>query len=52
FPEAADKIKTLAEWGGQSGDVADPYGGSQEVYNQCAEQMYNLINAGLDSLEV
>ena len=48
FPSMEQKIKTLAEWGGGSDDVADPYGQSQEVYNACAKQMTQLIDAGLD----
>ena len=31
------KIKTISEWGGQDGDVTDPYGSEQTVYNQCTE---------------
>ena len=43
------KIKTLAEWGHGAGDVVDPFGSNQDVYNQCAEQIYNLVKAGLVS---
>ena len=28
--------------GGQDGDVTDPYGSDQTVYNQCAEQILSL----------
>ena len=40
-------IFSLAEWGHGTGDVVDPFGSNQDVYNQCAEQIYNLVKAGL-----
>ena len=49
FPFEVAKIKTLAEWGHGTGDVVDPFGSNQDVYNQCAEQIYNLVKAGLVS---
>lgn len=51
FPFDEAKIKTLAEWGYGTGDVSDPFGSSQEVYNECAEQIYNLVKAGLSSIK-
>ena len=33
--------------GACAGDVVDPFGSNQDVYNQCAEQIYNLVKAGL-----
>ena len=50
FPFEEGKIKTISEWGGQDGDVTDPYGSDQTVYNQCAEQIYHLVEAGLTSV--
>ena len=50
FPFEESKIKTISEWGGQDGDVTDPYGSDQTVYNQCAEQIYHLVEAGLASV--
>ena len=50
FPFEESKIKTISEWGGQDGDVTDPYGSDQTVYNQCAEQIYHLVEAGLISV--
>lgn len=50
FPFEASKIMTLAEWGGQEGDVQDPYGFDQDVYDQCGEQIYHLVKTGLDSI--
>ena len=50
FPFEESKIKTISEWGGLDGDVTDPYGSDQTVYNQCAEQIYHLVEAGLTSV--
>jgi len=50
FPFEEGKIKTISEWGGLDGDVTDPYGSDQTVYNQCAEQIYHLVEAGLTSV--
>ena len=47
FPFEVAKIQTLSEWGHGAGDVVDPSGSNQDVYNQCAEQIYNLVKAGL-----
>ena len=47
FPFEEGKIKTISEWGGQDGDVTDPYGADQIIYNQCAEQIYHLVEEGL-----
>lgn len=52
FPGESAKIKTLAEWAGHSGDVVDPYGGSQDVYNQCAQEIKALLVEGLKGLTV
>lgn len=43
-PEAAGKIYTLSEFAGQAGDVLDPFGGSEAMYEKCARQ----IAASLD----
>jgi protein-tyrosine-phosphatase len=42
-PEAAGKVHTLAEYAGEEGDVADPFGGSGELYEACAAEMERLI---------
>lgn len=39
FPAAAGKVFTLAEYAGEAGDVADPFGGSEEHYEACAVEM-------------
>lgn len=51
FSFMADKIKTLAEWAGQDGDVEDPFGQNQEVYNACAAQIRNLLAKGLSKID-
>lgn len=47
FPDAKDRITTLAEWAGETGDVPDPFGESQEVYTTCAARLKELIEKGL-----
>jgi protein-tyrosine phosphatase len=44
-PGMTDKIYTLAELAGQAGDVADPYGGSETEYRNCARQIQQLLLA-------
>ena len=39
----SDKIITLAEFAGETGDVADPYGGDLSLYEMTAEMIYNYI---------
>ncbi|WP_251424954.1 low molecular weight protein arginine phosphatase [Veillonella agrestimuris] len=51
FPFEEAKIKTLSQWGGGNGDVVDPFGGTQEVYNACAQQIYDLVKNGLQSIK-
>ena len=48
FPFDSKKIMTLAEFGGEVGDVEDPFGQSQEVYNRTAKQIFDYVNKGLD----
>lgn len=44
----SDKIITLAEFAGESGDVSDPYGGDLALYEMTAEMIYNFIIKALD----
>ncbi len=44
FPETAGKVHTLAEYAGEEGDVADPFGGSAERYEACAADMERLVD--------
>lgn len=45
-PEFARKIFTIKEWAGKSGDVSDPFGRSEEVYEECAKELEELIREG------
>lgn len=47
----SDKIVTLAEFAGETGDVADPYGGDLSLYEMTAEMIYNYINKALSQNE-
>lgn len=44
----SDKIITLAEFAGEAGDVADPYGGDLSLYEMTAEVIYNYIIKALN----
>lgn len=47
YPEAADKVFTLKEFvGGDSQDIQDPFGASEEIYKNCALE----INEALERL--
>jgi len=39
--------ETLAEYAAHGEDIADPFGGSQAVYDECAAQIYAYIKEGL-----
>ena len=43
----SDKIITLAEFAGESGDVSDPYGGDLRLYEKTAEMIYDYIKKAL-----
>ncbi len=38
-----EKVHTLKEFVGEVGNVADPYGGSAEIYEKCADEIKSLI---------
>ena len=42
-------IRTLGEWARTNAEVLDPFGGSMARYEACAEQLAQLIRAGLDA---
>lgn len=42
-PTAGDKVYTLKEYGGGSGDISDPYGGDLEEYKETAQEIYDAI---------
>ena len=39
---------TLAEFGGEDGDVVDPFGQSQEVYSKTAKQIVEYLRKGIE----
>ena len=49
-PIAGDKVFTLSEYVGATGDILDPYGGGLETYEQTAEELYGLLNRLADKL--
>ena len=50
IPLGGDKVKTLAEYAGVSGEVTDPFGGSAEVYRQCRDLISDLIEKAVAKL--
>ncbi len=40
---APEKTFTLCEYAGVDGDIADPFGGDIEEYENCAEQIYSAL---------
>lgn len=49
-PEAEGKVFTIGEYAGGA-DVADPYGGSEEVYEAVAEELYEYIERIVEKLK-
>ncbi len=45
------KTWTLKEYAGESGDIADPFGGNLDVYLKCAHEISNAIEAIIPKLE-
>lgn len=50
FP--AVKVMTLKEFGGEKGDVEDPYGGDFTEFLACAEEIQGLLEAGMPRIHV
>ncbi len=40
---APEKIFTITEYAGYTGDIMDPYGGNINEYKQCAEDIYDCL---------
>ncbi len=49
-PEAEGKVFTIGEYAGGA-DVADPYGGSEEVYEAVAKELYEYIERIVEKLK-
>jgi protein-tyrosine-phosphatase len=43
FPEAAGKVRLLAEYAGDAGEVEDPYGGDLERYRAVRDRLRGLV---------
>jgi protein-tyrosine-phosphatase len=50
FPKVASKTHLLSSLIGQEYDVRDPVSGSEQDYQQCAEAIYHIIEAGFERL--
>ena len=44
FPELKEKIYTIKEYVGLQGGVLDPYGGTIEIYSNCAKELNEYID--------
>jgi len=44
YPQLKSKVFTLKEYAGTKGDIYDPFGFEQDIYNKCAKEIYELIN--------
>lgn len=52
LPELAEKVFTLAEYVGEpEADIADPFGGDAQVYEECACQIEELVKKLAAKLE-
>ena len=38
-----DRVYTLLEYAGSSGDISDPYGGDLEEYEEVAQEIYDAL---------
>lgn len=43
IPIAKDKVYTLLEYIGESGDIQDPYGGDLDEYEETAQEIYDVL---------
>ena len=49
FPKFADRVHMLSP---KNQDVLDPFGGTAEAYNQCAQQICEHLDARMDILDI
>ncbi len=45
-----DKVFTLCEYAGVDYDIEDPYGGDVDEYEECAEELYEVLERVADRL--
>lgn len=51
FPHVRAKIHLMSELGNQVYDIADPYGGTLEEYEDCAQHLERLIETGYEKIK-
>lgn len=50
--DGIDKVHTLLEYAGLSGDISDPFGGGLSVYEKTAEEIQTALDIISERLEV
>ncbi|NLZ38063.1 MAG: low molecular weight protein arginine phosphatase [Firmicutes bacterium] len=50
LPQYGEKVFTLKEFIGQTGDIADPFGGSVAVYMETAQELQDLLQLAVKKL--
>jgi protein-tyrosine phosphatase len=50
FPAEADKVILLSSLIGETGDIADPVGGSEQEYESCAGAIARILDRGFEKL--
>lgn len=45
-----DQIYTLKGFAGPEGDISDPFGMSQEIYNACAKEIKEAVKASIEKM--
>ena len=50
FNKASMKVYTLKEYAGQTGNIEDPYGSSQQVYDSCAKCIEETVKTVITKL--
>jgi protein-tyrosine phosphatase len=51
FPQARSKIHLMSELANQVYDIADPYGGTLNEYEDCAHHLETLIDTGYEKIK-
>ncbi|GFR35963.1 low molecular weight protein arginine phosphatase [Thermobrachium celere] len=51
YPSFSNKVYTLFEYIGKSGDIVDPFGGDIETYRACANEIKQAIDILFDKLK-
>ena len=51
-PMAPEKVYTLLEYSGESGDISDPFGGDIDEYRQTASEIYDALTDIAEKLPI